>query len=389
MKSFLLILLLIPVTLFSQEDKKYLAGAVPVVDSKVTISQTFSVPGTSSPEIFAAALRWAQSRFVTNKDEQGRILYSSQEKGEIAAMGNEYLVFTSKAFVLDRANINYQFRVFCTPDKCEAQMIAIRYTYNTGGKMENFRAEETITDEMALNKKKDKLTHHYGKFRTHTIDLADELFAGLKTAVLQGAKNTGTPAAIAAKPGNAAQSPPAEATNTVPDTKNSWQGYKQIPADKIPGNIYKMLSENWMLITAGNDKEFNMMTASWGGLGHLFGKPVTFCFINPSRHTYPLMEKSDTYTLSFYTEAYRDALQYCGSHSGKDTDKVKGSGLTPITTPQGSKAFSEAWMIIECKKIVSQPLQTESLSDQKLRDEWTGKTINKMYIGEILNVWVK
>jgi flavin reductase (DIM6/NTAB) family NADH-FMN oxidoreductase RutF len=101
------------------------------------------------------------------------------------------------------------------------------------------------------------------------------------------------------------------------------------------------------------------------------------------------MEKHDTFTLSFYTEAYRAALQYCGSTSGRDTDKVKGSGLTPITTPEGSKAFSEAWMIIECRKLISQPLSTEVVNDEKIRGEWLGKQMHKMYIGEISNVWIK
>ena len=167
------------------------------------------------------------------------------------------------------------------------------------------------------------------------------------------------------------------------------QGYKQLSPDKIPGNIIKMLNEDWMLITAGTDAKYNMMTASWGGLGVLYGKPTITCFINPTRYTYQLMEANETYTLTFYTEAYREALQYCGSNSGRDKDKVKGSGLTPITTPSGSKAFSEAWLIIECRKMVGQSLSHDALFDEKVKNEWVGKQLHKMYIGEIMNVWVK
>ena len=131
-----------------------------------------------------------------------------------------------------------------------------------------------------------------------------------------------------------------------------------------------------------------MMTASWGGLGHMYNKPVAFCFINPTRYTYQLMENNDPYTLSFYTETYRDILNYCGTNSGRDKDKVKEAGLTPITTPSGSKAFSEAWMIIECRKMVSQSLIPEALHDSQAKEKW-GTQLHKMYIGEILNVWVK
>ena len=142
-----------------------------------------------------------------------------------------------------------------------------------------------------------------------------------------------------------------------------------------------------MLITAGNDAQYNMMTASWGGAGVFWGKPAVTCY-NPTRYTYQLMENNDTYTLSFYTETYRDILNYCGTNSGRDKDKVKEAGLTPITTPSGSKAFSEAWMIIECRKMVSQSLIPEALHDSQAKEKW-GTQLHKMYIGEILNVWVK
>ena len=102
-----------------------------------------------------------------------------------------------------------------------------------------------------------------------------------------------------------------------------------------------------------------------------------------------LMEKNDTYTISFYTETYRDALKYCGSHSGEDVDKVKGAGLTPLTTPSGSKAFSEAWMIIECKKMLSQPITPGAFDTPELKEAWKDKSLHTMYIGEIMNVWVK
>ena len=111
--------------------------------------------------------------------------------------------------------------------------------------------------------------------------------------------------------------------------------------------------------------------------------------ISPARYTYDLMDNGDTYTLTFYTETYREALNYCGHNSGKDADKVKGAGLTPVTTPSGSKAFSEAWMIIECRKMISQTINIDGISDPELKKQWSGKAMHKMFIGEILNVWVK
>jgi flavin reductase (DIM6/NTAB) family NADH-FMN oxidoreductase RutF len=167
------------------------------------------------------------------------------------------------------------------------------------------------------------------------------------------------------------------------------EGYRKIAPDKIPGNVMKMISQDWMLITAGNREKFNMMTASWGGFGILYNKPVAICFINPARYTYSIIEGSDTFTLTFYTEAYRDALQYCGTKSGRDEDKVKGAGLTPMETQNGAMAFSQAWMVVECRKMLSQSLSPDAIADPAERAKRAAQPMHKMYIGEILNVWVK
>ena len=400
MKYILLLFLLIPAMLFAQEynkfeDSKYLAGAVPVVDGKIIFNRTINAPGLSQEQIYDMALNWAKQRFTINEEQKGRVVYTNEEKGEIACSGEEYLVFSKGALSIDRAGVTYRLIIVCTPGKCEASLNAIRYTYNTGDSRqpEKLLAETEITDEYTLTKNKDKLLRKPGKFRIATIDLADDLFAGLQSAILPTKTITvpvnQTTAATPQPHPSQAVANITPATSAVTSATPSLAGFKQISAEQIPGNIIKMLSNDWMLITAGDDSKFNMMTASWGGLGYLYNKPVTFCFINPTRYTYQLMETNDTYTLSFYTETYRDALKYCGSHSGKDDNKVQGTGLTPITTPSDSKAFSEAWMIIECRKMVAQSITPEAIYSPELKEQWSGKQLHKMYIGEILNIWVK
>ena len=404
-----IILICLPTLLFAQDDSKYMAGAVPLVNDKVVFQKEFNLPGAGQEQIYNRMYSWLEDRMQENKNNS-RIVYTEKDKGIMAAAGEEYLVFTSTALSLDRTIVNYQITVTCQPAKCVVELERIRYTYE---QKEKYTAEEWIVDEMALNKTKTKLVRGIGKFRTKTIDLAEELFESAQTAL--GISKTAPivqqqePIAYVGTPDpNPVTTPPATivtVTTAKPDVTNipsagsvpaisyvdadALAGYKQIAPDKIPGNIIKMLNEDWMLITAGNDEKFNMMTASWGGLGVLYGKPMAICFINPARYTYQLMEKGDTYTFTFYTEAYRDALQYCGSNSGRDADKVKGSGLTPITTPGGSKAFSEAWLIIECRKLVSQSFTPESIFNEKVKEQWSGRPLHKMYIGEIINVWVK
>lgn len=380
MKFLFILLFIFPGLLSAQDSAKYLSGAVPVENGKVVFTRTFEAPGIPQDQLYDILIEWSKKRFTPDEKRQGRVVYSNREKGEIANRGEEYLIFSESTFSLDRSLILYQLILICSEGKCESKITSVRYKYNTSNGIENYPAEELITDENALNRKKDKLIRKIGKFRTFTIDLVEELHKGIEqsiAAVLPKTSPTST------------MEPVTTQAPAFPVHPHPLQGYKQIAADQIPGNIIKMLSQDWMLITAGDKEQLNTMTASWGGLGHLYGKPVAFCFINPARYTYQFMEKEDTYTLTFYTEAYRDALQYCGTHSGKDSDKIKEAGLHPLFTAEGTPAFSEAWMIIECRKLLSQPFTPESLSDEKLRNEWSGKPMHKMYIGEILHVWIK
>ena len=106
--------------------------------------------------------------------------------------------------------------------------------------------------------------------------------------------------------------------------------FKEISVYDIQDNPFKLIADDWMLITAGNLQKFNTMTASWGALGELWNKKVAFCFVRPTRHTRAFMDAADTFTLTFFDEKYREALDFCGHHSGSKVDKIAKTGLTPI-----------------------------------------------------------
>lgn len=419
---FLLVFALLPAIAFAQLNEgdmsRYLAAdAVPVVDGHVVFADNLElIPGYSQQDVYKVAKGWIET-FLKGYDAQTNRIISEKED-EIVAMGSMEIIFTNNALSYDKATMNYVMTLSYTPQQAGLRIERIRYVYNDGGDVKKLTAEEYITDENAVNKKRTKLTPITGKFRKRTLDAVDEIFGSFNEAFRYYSKNgmaefvKNAPKVMDAKPAPAAAAPaqaqvaaqpvqkPVEATPApqaapvaqVPAAtaaSNPLEGYRQVDPESIPGNFIKMVSKDWMLITAGNSSKFNMMTASWGGIGVLYNKPVAICFINPARYTYQIIENSDTYTLTFYTEAYRDALKYCGSKSGRDEDKVKGSGLTPLQTPEGSMAFSEAWMIIECRKLVSQSISLDAIDNAAEKAKRASQPMHKMYIGEILNVWVK
>jgi flavin reductase (DIM6/NTAB) family NADH-FMN oxidoreductase RutF len=155
---------------------------------------------------------------------------------------------------------------------------------------------------------------------------------------------------------------------------------------EINDNVFKLIGQDWMLITAGSLDSFNMMTASWGGMGVLWKKKVCFCVVRPTRYTYNFMEKSDYFTLSFFEEKYKDVLNFCGTHSGRNINKIKKTGFTPLVGSKGVPFFDEARMVIEARKIYFQDLNPENFLDDSIEDNYPEKDYHRMYLGEIIRV---
>lgn len=164
--------------------------------------------------------------------------------------------------------------------------------------------------------------------------------------------------------------------------------FSEIKPEKIRDNLFDLIGRQWMLVTAGTPEKFNTMTASWGGAGILWGKPVAFSFIRPQRYTFEFMEKCDRYTLSFYDEGYRDALNFCGAHSGRDTDKVAATGLTPAFDGD-AVYFDEAKLVLVCRKLYRQDLDPAAFLDPACKKQYTGGDFHRIYVGGIEKVLAK
>ena len=61
--------------------------------------------------------------------------------------------------------------------------------------------------------------------------------------------------------------------------------FEKIDPKALDQNVFSLIGDQWMLITAGTEDKCNTMTASWGGLVVLWGKPVATVYIRPQRYT--------------------------------------------------------------------------------------------------------
>jgi flavin reductase (DIM6/NTAB) family NADH-FMN oxidoreductase RutF len=162
---------------------------------------------------------------------------------------------------------------------------------------------------------------------------------------------------------------------------------KKISIDELNLNPFTAIGKEWFLLTAGSIDSFNTMTASWGGVGVMWGKNVVTTVVRSNRHTFDYINTQDTFTISFYPQECKDILNYCGSHSGKDVDKVAETGLKPVAL-DGGVAFEQSKLVFVCKKLYAQELDTKNFTDTECT-KWYSDTnpIHTAFVGEIVAVY--
>lgn len=304
-KIIMMLLVSLPLIAIAQVDTKYLEGAITTTDGRVEFSTEMQVPAMTKGQIYETLLNWAENRFQPSEKFNARILYKDEVQGSMAIGGEEYLVFSSSALSLDRTRIYYLMSVKCEEGKCKIGINRIKYWYNEmrdGG--EKYNAEEWITDDMALNKTKTKLAPITGKFRRKTIDLKDELFGEIRSALGNQMIALGLKAApvtpesqVAVVQPSAPQPAVVRPVATVPQVQPVPQ---PAVAPQATSEEDAMKQAARITLTAGGET-LEIGKECWGGKNQLFGKDVTYCIIDTQKTmANMLLAQSETYTISFY-----------------------------------------------------------------------------------------
>jgi flavin reductase (DIM6/NTAB) family NADH-FMN oxidoreductase RutF len=172
--------------------------------------------------------------------------------------------------------------------------------------------------------------------------------------------------------------------------------FKQISQEEMCDNfnVFALTGKVFYAITAGKENHYNSMVGSGGGFGLLFRKPATWCVLRADRYTLEMIQKEQTYTLSYFPDEYKEQMLFLGEKSGRDSEKMKEVELTGIQTPYGNMSFKEARLIIECKLIQITTPNPDDFYTQEAKD-YIGKAYKeasdyRRYVfGEITHVWVK
>lgn len=165
--------------------------------------------------------------------------------------------------------------------------------------------------------------------------------------------------------------------------------FQPYPIDLLEMNPFTKIGKEWALVTAGSKTKCNTMTVSWGGVGVLWNKNVVYIFVRDSRYTKEFLDKGDFFSLAFLDESYREALNYCGSHSGRDENKFEKAGLTPAFR-HSIPYPDEANLVLLCRKMASIPMPEEVITDKSLMNTfYKDNDMHVMYVGEIIEAMAR
>ena len=147
---------------------------------------------------------------------------------------------------------------------------------------------------------------------------------------------------------------------------------------------FARFAEDWAVVTAGSIERFNGMTISWGSQGTLWGKPIVTVYVRPDRYTWEFLKENETFTVTFFPEAQRGALRVMGTTSGRDGDKVRAAGLTPVAL-DGCVTYAEAEQTFVCRKLCMQQFDRAACPEEALRIYQNGVEPHWIIIGELVN----
>lgn len=167
--------------------------------------------------------------------------------------------------------------------------------------------------------------------------------------------------------------------------------FQPMDSNYFEKNPFKLIGKDWMVITAQKGNQINSMTASWGGLGVMWGKNVAYIVVRQSRYTKEFIDSADTFSLSFFNsedKQIREALSFLGTVSGRDNPKkVKEAhmkfNIYADENNHETPFIDEGNLILICKKMFAQPLTKEHFISPQIDKWYNDGDYHTLYIAEI------
>ena len=162
--------------------------------------------------------------------------------------------------------------------------------------------------------------------------------------------------------------------------------YKDINYNEHSTEMFEQLQKGAFLTTKKNGI-VNTMTIAWGGLSFVWYRPVFIVYVRYSRETYNMLENNDEFTISVpINQDMKKELAYCGTKSGRDTNKIDDCNFTlvpgrKVSTP----VLKECNTHYECKVVYRQAMEPSQIPHDVKERFYSNHNYHVIYYGEIID----
>ncbi len=149
--------------------------------------------------------------------------------------------------------------------------------------------------------------------------------------------------------------------------------------------IDSLTREGLLLCSAGADGKPNVMTIGWLTGGAIWSKPILIVLVRPSRFTYDRLNQVHEFTVNVLPASFAEAIQHCGTASGRDGDKFNHTGLKPVPAQKVRVPIIEQGVVhYECRVVHTNEVIPANLSADIKASAYESGDYHRVYFGEVL-----
>ena len=141
----------------------------------------------------------------------------------------------------------------------------------------------------------------------------------------------------------------------------------------------------FLIAKSKDDEKINVMTIGWAAIGYMWRKPIMTLMVRESRFTHHIIEKASSFTVSIPTDDLKEALNFCGTKSGRDVDKFKECNLTIVPAQKvDTPIINISGFHYECKIVCKSEINPDFLCKEYKEDVYADNNYHTFYFGEIV-----
>lgn len=164
----------------------------------------------------------------------------------------------------------------------------------------------------------------------------------------------------------------------MPKSPVPWQQF-------VPEPLRALQDGGILLTSVDGTGRPNPMAIGWASLGIYWSQPILTVMVRPSRYTFGCIELTGDFTVSVPYPALAEKVTFCGTHSGRDTDKFHECGFTPVEADGvHSPGIEQCGLVFFCRCVHRNDVLPPHLDEGLVRACYPSGDFHRFYHGLIV-----